>query len=155
MDFSSFLRGIGAAARLDIAATAQSGGCSIVFSETMEVTFEHDANTGIVQVFAPVMPVGKWSTDVRARMLSNVLQLHLFGLATDGNYFGFDPQLERIVFFRSIALAGLEPAQAVKMVESFVNQLERWQGYLARASVVQQAPPAIPLQSRDIPFQRA
>ncbi len=157
MDFSSFLQAIGAATRLDTGAAAQAGGCSIVFSETMEVTFEHDAKTQIVQVFAPVIPVGQWSLDLRARMLSSVLQLHLFGMATDGNYFGFDPQLDRIVLFRSIALDTLEPAQAVQAVESFVNHLERWQAHLVRVSVTQ-SPPAeltVPANSRELPMQRA
>ncbi len=157
MDFSSFLQEIGAAAHLDTSAAAQAGGCTIVFSETMEVTFEHDAKTRLVQVYAPVIPVGQWSLDLRARILTNVLQLHLFGLATDGNYFGFDPQLDRIVFFRSVPLSGLEPAQAVQAIESFVNQLERWQAHLVRASVAQDtaqeslAPSAV---SRELPMQR-
>lgn len=156
MDFSSFLQAIGAAARLDTSAAAQAGGCSIVFSKTMEVTFEHDAKTQMVQVFAPVIPTGEWSLELRAHMLANVLQLHLFGLATDGNYFGFDPALERIMFFRSIALTELEPAQAVQAVESFVNQLERWQAHLVRACAAQAAPstPTVAKDVRELPMQR-
>jgi hypothetical protein len=140
MDFSSFLQEIGAAAHLDTSAAAQAGGCTIVFSATMEVTFEHDAKTQVVQVFAPVLAAGEWPVELRARILASVLELHLFGLATDGNYFGFDSQLDRIMFFRSIALPGLAPAQAVQAVESFVNQLERLQSHLARAAVAQAAP---------------
>lgn len=157
MEFSTFLQEIGAAARLDTSAAAQAGGCTIVFSETMEVTFEHDADKGMVQLFAPVIATGKWPTELRARMLASVLQLHLFGMGTDGNYFGFDPELGRIVFFRSIALAGLTPEQAVQAVESFVNQLERWQAHLVRASVAQDKPAdlAVPAPSRELPMQRA
>lgn len=156
MEFSSFLQEIGAAARLDASAAAQAGGCTIVFSETMEVTFEHDARTRMVQVFAPVIATAKWPATLRARMLASVLQLHLFGMGTDGNYFGFDSDLERIVFFRGIALADLTPAQAVQAVESFVNQLERWQAHLVRASTQQGNAPdlttAVP--SRELPMQR-
>lgn len=157
MEFSSFLQEIGAATRLDTSAAAQAGGCTIVFSETMEVTFEHDAQTRMVQVFAPVIATAKWSNELRARMLASVLQLHLFGMGTDGNYFGFEPELERIVFFRSIALAELTPAQAVQAVESFVNQLERWQTHLVRASTQQSAESsaAATLPSRELPMQRA
>ena len=157
MEFSTFLQEIGAAARLDTSAAAQAGGCTIVFSETMEVTFEHDADQRMVQLFAPVIATGKWPAELRARMLASVLQLHLFGMGTDGNYFGFDPDLERIVFFRSIALAGLTPAQAVQAVESFVNQLERWQAHLVRASVAQDkaADLAASAPSRELPMQRA
>ena len=157
MEFSSFLEEIGAATRLDTSAAAQTGGCTIVFSETMEVTFDHDPQTGMVQLFAPVIATGKWPTELRAHMLASVLQLHLFGMGTDGNYFGFDPELERIVFFRSIALAELAPAQAVHAVESFVNQLERWQAHLVRASTQKDVAPALPQgsPSRELPMQRA
>jgi hypothetical protein len=157
MEFSTFLHEIGAATRLDTSAAAQAGGCTIVFSETMEVTFEHDAQTRMVQVFAPVIATAQWQSELRARMLASVLQLHLFGMGTDGNYFGYDPDLERIVFFRSIALAELTPAQAVQAVESFVNQLERWQAHLVRASTQPSAAPSLTaaLPSRDLPMQRA
>lgn len=157
MEFSSFLQEIGAATRLDTRAAAQAGGCTIVFSETMEVTFDHDPETRMVQLFAPVIATGKWPTELRARMLARVLQLHLFGMGTDGNYFGFDPDLERIVLFRSIALAELAPAQAVQAVESFVNQLERWQAHLVRASTQSSdTPGTTPARpSREQPMQRA
>lgn len=157
MEFSSFLEAIGAATRLDTSAAARAGGCTIVFSETMEVTFEHDARSRTVQVFAPVMAIGKWPTEQRARTLASVLQLHLFGLGTDGSYFGFDPELERIVFFRGIALAELTPAQAVQAVESFVNQLERWQAHLLRAATAQDGAASLApaAQSRELPMQRA
>ncbi|MOA08730.1 Tir chaperone protein (CesT) [compost metagenome] len=109
-----------------------------------------------MQVYAPVIAAGQWSLDLRARILSNVLQLHLFGMATDGNYFGYDAQLERIVFFRSVPLSGLAPAQAVQAIESFVNQLERWQAHLVRACVAQTDAQdlAVPEPSRELPMQR-
>ncbi|WP_159915224.1 type III secretion system chaperone [Pantoea sp. 18069] len=155
MEFSSFLQEIGAATRLDTSAATDAGGCTIVFSETMEVTFEHDARTRMVQVFAPVIAVGQWPTELRARMLASVLQLHLFGMGTDGSYFGFDPESERIVFFRSIALAELTPAQAVQAVESFVNQLDRWQAHLVRAATAPGDAANQAAQSRELPMQRA
>lgn len=156
MDFSSFLQAIGAVTQLDTQAAAKSGGCCIVFSETMEVTFEHDANGQKVQLFAPVITTGQWPLELRSRILASVLESHLFGLATDGNYFGFDSQLERIMLFRSIALAPLQAEQAVQAVESFVNQLERWQGELIKSSAALQfanspaAAPSKPMQMQRV-----
>ncbi|MET1116479.1 MAG: type III secretion system chaperone [Comamonas sp.] len=155
MEFSAFLQEIGAAARLDTSAAARAGGCRIVFSETMEVTFEHDEQTAMVQLFAPVIAVENWSTEQRARMFASVLQLHLFGMGTGGNYFGFDAELKRIVFFRSIALAELNPAQAVQAVESFVNQLERWQAHLVRSSAQGDPELTVSEHSRELPMMRA
>ncbi len=125
MDFLGFLQAIGAATRLDISAAVQDGGCSIVFSDSLEVTFEHDEQNQKIVLFAPVMSIGEWPAESREHMLSRVLEVHLFGMATDGNYFGFDPLLERILFFRSMALPQLEAAPAIQAVESFVDQLER------------------------------
>lgn len=126
MSFQTFLQELGAAAHLDIAAAAQSGGCTLRFSDTMEVVFEHDAERDLVQLFGTVLAVEGLSGELRATLGEALLQLHLFGLATDGSYFGFDPQLGRVILFRTIALADGD-ARAVAAVESFVNQLERWQ----------------------------
>lgn len=155
MDFSSFLQAIGAATRLDISAAAQDGGCTLVFSDTLEVTFEHDEGHQKVVLFAPIVAVGQWPAETRARMLARVLETHLFGLATDDSYFGFDPQLERIIFFRSIALARLEPAQGLQAVESFVNQLEHRLAQLLQSdSDSAAALPAASAAAGELPIQR-
>lgn len=144
MDFLEFLQAIGAATQLDISAATQDGGCAIVFSDTLEVTFEHDEQNRKVVLFAPVMCVGEWLVESRERMLARVLEVHLFGMATDGNYFGFDPLLERILFFRSMALPQLEAAQAIQAVKSFVDQLEHWQSQLLQSSLHADAAPQAP-----------
>ncbi|MEG2630414.1 MAG: type III secretion system chaperone [Comamonas sp.] len=144
MDFLGFLQAIGAATRLDISAAVQDGGCSIVFSDSLEVTFEHDEQNQKVVLFAPVMSIGEWPAESREHMLSRVLEVHLFGMATDGNYFGFDPLLERILFFRSMALPQLEAAPAIQAVESFVDQLEHWQGQLLQSSLHADAAAQVP-----------
>ncbi|MBS7777414.1 type III secretion system chaperone [Acidovorax sp. CCYZU-2555] len=154
MDFLTFLKTIGAATHLDISAAAQDGGCTIVFSETLEVTFEHEESHQKVVLFAPIMSVGEWPAESRARMLARALQVHLFGLLTDGNYFGFDHQLERIIFFRSIALADLEPAQGIKAVESFVNQLEHWRVQLVQAAINPDTLQAMETHAGELSVQR-
>ena len=141
MDFLSFLQAIGAATQLDIGAAATDGGCTIVFSDHLEVTFEYDEKSQAVLIFAPLISIGTWPLESRARILASVLEWHLFGLQTEGNYFGLDSQLDRIVFTRSLALASLEPTGAVQAVESFVNQLERWHAHLMQASLVQEPEP--------------
>lgn len=154
MDFLGFLQAIGAATRLDISAAVQDGGCSLVFSDSLEVTFEHDEQNRKVVLFAPVMSVGEWPADARERMLARVLEVHLFGMATDGNYFGFDPLLDRILLFRSIALPQLEAGQAIQAVESFVDQLEHWQGQLRQSSLhADAAPQALAPHASDLPIQ--
>ena len=80
-----------------------------------------------------------------------MLQLHLFGLATDGAFFGFDPQLNRVLLFKTLPLSLLEVAGALKQVESFVNQAERWRDRLAEV-VAKMAPVSAP--SAGLPVDR-
>lgn len=156
MDFLSFLQAIGAATQLDTSTAAQDGGCTIVFSDVLEVTFEHDEKHQKAVLFAPIMAVGEWSAEARASMLAHVLELHLFGLATEDNYFGFDPLLERILFFRSISLASLEPARGIQAVESFVNQLEHWRAQLVHAVIHPDAVlPSLATHASALPLQCA
>ncbi|KML37866.1 hypothetical protein VL15_38840 [Burkholderia cepacia] len=126
MSFQTFLQSLGAAAHVDIRVAEQSGGCTICFDEHLEVVFEHDVQKDVVRVFATVFWLDSLRQDARSRLCELLLQLHLFGLSTDGNYFGYDPQLERVILFRNIPLV-VEDIVAVTEVESFVNQLERWQ----------------------------
>jgi hypothetical protein len=146
MSFQTFLQTLGAAAHLDVAAAAQSGGCTIRFGEQMEVVFEHEADRDVVEVFGTVVTVTGMAPEVRSRLCEALLQLHLFGLATDGSYFGFDPQLGRVILFRSVPLAAGDP-EAVAAVESFVNQLERWQkgllDYVGKLGQATAAPPVM------------
>ncbi len=129
MSFQTFLQALGAAAHLDVSAAAQAGGCTIRFDERMEVVFEHDPPQDAVQVFATVLQVAGMLPEQRGKLFEALLQLHLLGLATGGCHFGWDPQLSRVLLFRTIALAQGDAA-AVAAVEAFVHQLERWQARL-------------------------
>jgi hypothetical protein len=146
MSFHTFLESLGAAAHLDVAAAAQAGGCTIKFDQRMEVVFEHDPQRELVQVFGTVLATEGMPPDARGRLAETLLQLHLFGLATDGSHFGYDPQLARVILFRTLSLS-MDDAALVSAVESFVNQLERWQAHLldfvSRQTRAADAPPAL------------
>jgi len=130
MDFAQFLNALGASARLDVGAAAESGGCTLRFDQHLEVTLEHSPDDACVQVFAPVLSLTGIQGPAREKLLSALLQLHLFGMATGGAYFGLDPALDRVIFFMTVPLEGQTPEQAVATFERFVNQLDRWQGNL-------------------------
>jgi hypothetical protein len=148
MSFQTFLQALGAAAHVDVAAAAQAGGCTLRFTQRMEVVFEHDAAADTVQVFATVLTLDGMPGETRTKLLEALLQLHLFGLATGGNYFGYDPQLGRAILFRTLSMAAPD-AESVAGVESFVNQLERWQqGLLDYASKSSSRPAEPPVMTR-------
>lgn len=138
MDFANFLDALGVAARLDVRAAVQAGGCTLNFDQRLEVTIEHSAEDRVVQVFAPVLSLAGVVGESREKLLATLLQLHLFGMATGGAYFGFDPALDRVILFMTLHLDQQTPEQAVAAFEMFVNQLDRWQANLLQ--VVQRGP---------------
>ena len=130
MDFAQFLNSLGAAARLDVGAAVQAGGCTLNFDQRLEVTLEHSEDTQQVQVYAPVLSLTGIIGEAREKLLATLLQLHLFGMATGGAYFGFDPALDRVILFMTVNLDQQTPEQGVAAFEMFVNQLDRWQANL-------------------------
>ena len=149
MTFSELLVQLGMETKLDLAAAAEAGGCTIQFDKNLEIVLESDAQTGVVQMYIAIVQAPATN---RENFFAALLQLHLFGLATDGAVFGFDPQLNRVLFFKTLPLSLLNVDDALKQVESFVNQAERWRDRLLEA-VAKMAPVAVP--SVGIPILRA
>lgn len=126
LNFSQLLAALGAAAHLDTAAAAADGGCTLAFDGKLEVTFEVSKDERSVYAFAPVLalpPSGK----ARETVLQALLQTHLFGMATHGSYFGLDPNLSRVILFKTLELDHLDDKSALTSIETLVNDLERWQ----------------------------
>lgn len=149
MTFSELMVHLGMETKLDLAAATQAGGCIIQFDEKLEIVFESNADTGMVQMYIAIAQVPATN---RENFFATLLQLHLFGLATDGAFFGFDPQLNRVLFFKPLPLSLLNPADALERVESFVNQAERWRDRLLEV-VAKMAPAVLP--SVHLPIMRA
>lgn len=127
MKFDEFLVALGLDRRLDLAAATKAGACSIGFENKVTITIEHDQERGIAQTYCIVARAPATHRDAFFAML---LQAHLFGTATDECYFGFAPQHDDVLLFKSIPLRELNTEQAVKHLESIVNQSLRWAAYL-------------------------
>ncbi len=149
MTFSELMVQLGMETKLDLAAATQAGGCTIQFAEKLEIVFESDDDTGILQMY---IAIAQAPASNRENFFSALLQLHLFGLATDGAFFGFDPALDRVLFFKTLPLSLLDPTGALEQVESFVNQAERWRDRLV--DVVATMTPAA-ASSANLPIARA
>lgn len=126
LDFSQLLDALGAATHLDTAAALQDGGCTLAFDQKLEVTFELSKDQRSVYVFAPVLLLPAPGAN-REAVLQTLLQVHLFGMATNGAYFGLDPQLSRAILFKTLELDHLDAPTAIASIEALVNDLERWQ----------------------------
>lgn len=150
MNFKELLSSLGMETRLDLSEAVQAGGCSIQFDKNLELVLESDENAGIVQMY---IEVAKAPATGRESFFAALLQLHLFGLATDGGTFGFDPAQERVLFFKTLPLSLLEPQEALGHIERFVNQAERWRTHLPAATA--KAQEAASTNATSITAQRA
>ncbi|SAI72409.1 Tir chaperone protein (CesT) [Bordetella ansorpii] len=148
MNFAQLLAALGMETKLDLNAAVQTGGCTIQFDRSLEVTLEFEADSGNLQLY---VTAAQAPASNREAFFAALLQLHLFGMATEGGVFGFDPQLDRVLFFKTLALPTLDEAAALKQVEGFVNQAERWRARLLDI-VARMAPAADPLAG--LPLQR-
>ena len=149
MTFSELLSALGMETRLDLSAAAAAGACTIQFDKKLDLVLEADAGGDLLQLHVAIADAPETN---RANFFAALLQLHLFGLATDGGVFGFDPQRNRVLFFKTLSLSSLQVSQALKLIETFVNQAERWRDHLLEAASKMSAPTASPI-SRSI--QRA
>jgi hypothetical protein len=127
MDAKKFFQVLGTATRLDLNDRAESEGCVIHFGDSLEVIFEYIEEKNKIYLFSQVLKLNSTTESARIRLFSALLQLHLLGIATEDAYFGFDPDLDRIILFRTLSLEHLNSERSVQAVEAFVNQLERWQ----------------------------
>ena len=127
MKFDEFLISLGLDRHLDIAEAAQTGSCAIQFDQQLTVNIENDSDKGIAQTYCIVSNATATHRDAFFAML---LQAHMFGAATDGCMFGFEPKQDQVILFKTIPLAELDGPQAIAQLESFVNQASRWSAYL-------------------------
>ncbi len=128
IEFRGFLDALGAQARLDVAEAAATGGCTLEFDGGLEVTFELAPGGSMVHVYSTLLTIAPGAG--REAMLATVLQLHLFGMATQDCYFGLDPQHDRVILFKTVDLALHDEGSALQAVENLVNQAERWKSAL-------------------------
>jgi hypothetical protein len=75
----------------------RSGGCTIQFDKNLDIILEADTENGVVQMY---IVIAQAPATNRENFFAALLQLHLFGVATNGTFFGFDPQLNRVLFLK-------------------------------------------------------
>lgn len=130
MNYAQLLTALGLETRLDLQEATKAGSCTIQFDSALDVTLEADGQGDQQNVLQLHASLGSVPASDREALFARLLQLHLFGLATEQSHFGFDPQLQRIVFFKTVMLAHQTRQEALAAVESFVNQSLRWRNFL-------------------------
>ncbi|MCY0388263.1 type III secretion system chaperone [Robbsia sp. Bb-Pol-6] len=130
MNYQSLLTGLQLETRLDLAAAVKSGSCTIQFDGTLDVTLDAGDRDGEKTLLYLHAVIGTTPDIGGEALLTRLLQLHLFGLATHNGVFGLEPQSNHVLFFQTIDLSRLTDQEALAGVEAFVNQAVRWREYL-------------------------
>lgn len=128
MKFDEFLIALGLDRRLNLAEATDTGACAIQFDNELTINIEHDKSKGVTHAYCMLSNPPATHRDAFFAML---LQAHMFGAATDGCMFGFEPQQDQVILFKSISLADLaDNRAAIAQLEALVNQAGRWAAYL-------------------------
>lgn len=100
--------------------------CTIKFDADVEVTLEPADDGDLVHLHAVLGHVGAADPALYAALL----ELHVFGAATGGAYFGLDGTSGRLLLFKPIRLASATTAGALVEIAAFVDQAARWRDSL-------------------------
>ena len=127
MKFDELLITLGLDRRLNLAEATQTGACAIQFDNELTINIEHDKSKGITHAYCIL---GNAPATHRDAFFAMLLQAHMFGSATDGCMFGFEPQQDQVILFKTISLSDLDGPAATAQLEALVNQAGRWVAYL-------------------------
>lgn len=117
--------------------------CVLLFDGDIVLNIEFDAPTGqlILSAFLDELP----PHDADARLLRELMTANLYWHRTDGATLGLEEATNGVILAQSRSVTELDDASFEKLVESFVNQAERWKRHIAQARTTQpaQAMPAV------------
>ncbi|WP_187153356.1 type III secretion system chaperone [Candidatus Arsenophonus triatominarum] len=120
---------------INISSAIQNGGCTIRFDDSIDINLEYHNNH--VYLFSTVMQIMKPLSD---NFFASILQIHLFGIATNRCWFGYDAGGQRVILFCLIDLSVLSAESALMHVETLIEQTEYWQENLPKISQITQEP---------------
>lgn len=129
MKFDELLTTLGLASPEKVDEAVKTGACSLQFDNKITINVEHDSDSDTTQVYCAASHVPPTHRDAFFAVL---MQAHMFGTATEGCMFGFDPNQEQVILFKTLPLALLDKTSAISQLEALVNQSMRWNAYLSQ-----------------------
>ena len=109
----------------------ENNACALVFNERVHVTIEGSPDHKTAHISAQLCPLPE---EHRAELLLRLMEDHLFGIATENNYFGFDPVEEKLLLFKNFQLDKTDGVDFLMGLESFVSVFEYWEARLKEDS---------------------
>ncbi len=119
----------------------KSNSCVLLFDGDIVLNIEFDEATGqiILSVYLDELPPGPSESLLRELMVAN-----LYWHRTDGATLGLEDATNGVILAQSRTVNELDDASFEKMVETFVNQAERWKKRIAAAKAGAPAEAALP-----------
>ncbi len=127
MTFAELLQAISADMHVDLNKAVDSGGCAIRFENNVAINIE--CQNDEVYLFSPVMRTADILSD---DFFASLLQIHLFGVATERCWFGFDASGNQVILFHMITLSNMDTATVIKRIETLITQVQYWQENLPK-----------------------
>lgn len=125
MTFAELLQAMSADMHVDINKAVDSGGCAIRFENNVELNIE--CHNDEAYLFSPVMRTAERLSD---DFFASLLQIHLFGVATERCWFGFDASGNQVILFHLLTLDNMDAETAIKRIDTLITQVQYWQEHL-------------------------
>lgn len=127
MTFAELLQAISADTHIDLNKAIDSGGCAIRFENKVELNIE--CHNDEAYLFSPVMRTADILSD---DFFASLLQIHLFGVATERCWFGFDASGNQVILFHLLVLDNMAAETAIKSIDTLITQVQYWQEHLPK-----------------------
>lgn len=149
MTFAELLQAISADTHIDLNKAIDSGGCAIRFENNVELNIE--CHNDEAYLFSPVMR----TTDILSDdFFASLLQIHLFGVATERCWFGFDASGNQVILFHLLALDNMAAETAIKRIDTLITQVKYWQEHLPKIVNRASRPSIVPTNINRNRYQR-
>ena len=125
--FAEFITGLEKAFDLKLAQNVANNAVGLGLDDGSVVNIEQFPEGEAVHLHCDL---GNIPLDVRPLMLMSLMAAHTCGIVTQGCYFGFEPQRESLVLFRSLPMRGLPAEAFVELAGHFVQQVRHWRAAL-------------------------
>jgi hypothetical protein len=122
----------------------KSNSCVLLFDGDIVLNIEFDDGSGqlILSVYLDELPPGQPEALLRELMVAN-----LYWHRTDGATLGLEDATNGVILAQARTVNELDDASFEKMVETFVNQAERWKKRIAAAKAGAPADHVMPVAS--------
>ena len=125
--FSDVIAGLEKAFNIQAARNMTDNAVGLGLEDGSVVNVEHFPEGEALHVH---YDLGGVPPDIRPVVLMSLMAVHTCGIVTQGCHFGFEPQRESLLLFRSLPMRGAPAGTLVEMIGHFMGQALHWRAAL-------------------------